>query len=138
MKEQLRRLVSAASLSGAFSTDLGASASTSWQHRNLFGNAEQLTLTAGVTQIDGTRAGQTGDDSSLSLNDDTLEGSASNQMLSLKWKRKGQVIANGEMMIQISDTKAYVLLLSDPADEGNQASLSCTAVSFADNAGAKP
>src|SRR5581483_3675721 len=32
------------SLSANYSTDLGASASVSWQHHNLFGNAEQLNL----------------------------------------------------------------------------------------------
>lgn len=41
------------SLGMAYSTDLGGSFSTAWQHRNLFGNAEQLNLTAGVTQLGG-------------------------------------------------------------------------------------
>lgn len=43
----------AVNFSGAYSTDLGASVSTSWLNRNLLGNAEQLSLTAGVTQIGG-------------------------------------------------------------------------------------
>lgn len=43
----------ATSLGGAYSTDLGGSVSTSWQHRNLFGNAEQLNLSVAVTQIGG-------------------------------------------------------------------------------------
>ncbi len=43
----------AASLGAAWSTDLGGSLSTTWQHRNLSGNAEQLNLTAGVTQLGG-------------------------------------------------------------------------------------
>lgn len=41
------------SLGAAFSTDVGGSMSTTWQHRNLFGNAEQLNLTLGVTQLGG-------------------------------------------------------------------------------------
>lgn len=32
-----------------YSTDFGPGASVAWQHRNLFGNAEQLNLTAGFT-----------------------------------------------------------------------------------------
>ena len=42
-----------ANVGAAYSTDLGGSLSTSWQHRNLLGNAEQLNLTVGVTQIGG-------------------------------------------------------------------------------------
>ncbi|HEY0281234.1 MAG TPA: POTRA domain-containing protein, partial [Rhizomicrobium sp.] len=36
----------AVTLAGTYSTDLGISFSTTWSHRNLFGNAEQLNLTA--------------------------------------------------------------------------------------------
>jgi translocation and assembly module TamA len=39
----------AVSFSAAYATDLGASFSTSWKNRNLLGNAEQLTLTAGFS-----------------------------------------------------------------------------------------
>ncbi len=38
----------------AYSTDLGGSAGFTWAHRNLFGNAEQLTLAASVTGLGGT------------------------------------------------------------------------------------
>jgi translocation and assembly module TamA len=38
----------------AYSTDLGGSAGVTWTHRNLFGNAEQLTLAAAVTGLGGT------------------------------------------------------------------------------------
>lgn len=38
----------------AYSTDLGGSAGITWQHRNLFGNAEQLNLSAAVTGLGGT------------------------------------------------------------------------------------
>jgi translocation and assembly module TamA len=39
----------AVTISGNYSTDLGVSLSTTWSHRNLFGNAEQLNLTAAGT-----------------------------------------------------------------------------------------
>jgi translocation and assembly module TamA len=42
------------SLSAAWSTDLGGNASAVWTHRNLFGNAEQLTLSATTTNLGGT------------------------------------------------------------------------------------
>ncbi len=48
--ERRRRAVS---LDAAYSTDLGVSFSASWQHRNLFGNGEQLHLTTGVTDLGG-------------------------------------------------------------------------------------
>jgi translocation and assembly module TamA len=38
----------------AYSTDLGASAGATWSHRNLFGNAEQLNLTASIDGLGGT------------------------------------------------------------------------------------
>jgi translocation and assembly module TamA len=37
----------------AYSTDLGASVSVSWSHRNLFGDAEQLNLKGGITGLGG-------------------------------------------------------------------------------------
>jgi len=50
VKERPRR---AANLNAAYSTDLGGSFAVLWQHRNLLGRAEQLNLTAGMTQIGG-------------------------------------------------------------------------------------
>ena len=44
----------AVGITGAFSTDLGASAKVSWSDRNLFGNAEQLNLSAAATGLGGT------------------------------------------------------------------------------------
>jgi len=38
----------------AYSTDLGGSAGATWSHHDLFGNAEQLNLTAEVTGLGGT------------------------------------------------------------------------------------
>jgi translocation and assembly module TamA len=43
------RKLHAVSLSAAYSTDLGASASASWQDRNLLGNAERLELSLGFS-----------------------------------------------------------------------------------------
>ena len=45
------RPLRAVTLSGAYSTDLGISLSASWTHRNLFGNAEQLILSAAGTGL---------------------------------------------------------------------------------------
>jgi translocation and assembly module TamA len=53
------RTLRAGSISAAYSTDLGVNLSTSWQHRNLFGNAEQLTLNAG-TEYGGTSENRPG------------------------------------------------------------------------------
>jgi translocation and assembly module TamA len=41
-------------VTGAFSTDLGGSLTTTWSHRNLFGNAEQLNLSAAATGLGGS------------------------------------------------------------------------------------
>ena len=41
----------AVTVAGNYSTDLGISLSTTWSHRNLFGNAEQLNLTAAGTGL---------------------------------------------------------------------------------------
>jgi translocation and assembly module TamA len=38
----------------AYSTDLGGSAGVTWSHHDLFGNAEQLNLTADITGLGGT------------------------------------------------------------------------------------
>jgi translocation and assembly module TamA len=43
-------------LSAAYSTDLGASVGAKWSHRNLFGNAEQLNLSASLINLGGTAA----------------------------------------------------------------------------------
>jgi translocation and assembly module TamA len=41
----------AVTIAGTYSTDLGISLSTTWSHRNLFGSAEQLNLTAAGTGL---------------------------------------------------------------------------------------
>jgi translocation and assembly module TamA len=50
----------AVNLSGDYSTDLGFSVSVSWLHRNLFGNAEQLNLSAAATGLGGSATGALG------------------------------------------------------------------------------
>lgn len=50
---QERKMRSVA-LSAAYSTDLGISLSASWSHRNLFGNAEQLNLSAAGNGLGGS------------------------------------------------------------------------------------
>ncbi len=47
----------AVTIAGTYSTDLGISLSTTWSHRNLFGNAEQLNLTAAGTGLGNADAG---------------------------------------------------------------------------------
>jgi translocation and assembly module TamA len=51
----------------AYSTDLGGSAGLTWTHRNLFGNAEQLTLAASVTGLGGTAVTGVGYNASATL-----------------------------------------------------------------------
>ena len=51
VQERPRRVLG---LSTAYSTDLGASVGTTWSHRNLFGKAEQLNLSASVINLGGT------------------------------------------------------------------------------------
>jgi translocation and assembly module TamA len=44
-------------LAGTYSTDIGITLSTTWSHRNLFGNAEQLNLTAAGTGLGSASTG---------------------------------------------------------------------------------
>ncbi|HEU4924802.1 MAG TPA: BamA/TamA family outer membrane protein [Burkholderiales bacterium] len=53
VQERPRR---ALGLSAAYSTDLGGSLGASWSHRNLFGKAEQLNLSASLINLGGTAA----------------------------------------------------------------------------------
>ena len=47
----------AVTLTGTYSTDLGVSLGATWSHRNLFGNAEQLNLSAAGTGLGTSTAG---------------------------------------------------------------------------------
>jgi translocation and assembly module TamA len=49
----VERPLHAVNLGAAYATDVGGNLSGSWLHRNLFGNAEQLNLTAALTQLGG-------------------------------------------------------------------------------------
>ena len=51
VSERARRSVT---VNVSYSTDLGASAGLTWGYRNVFGNAEQLNLTAGLTGLGGS------------------------------------------------------------------------------------
>ena len=51
VSERTRRAVT---LGALYSTDQGASLNAAWTHRNLFGNAEQLTVSAAITQLGGS------------------------------------------------------------------------------------
>ena len=50
----------AVNFSGAYSTDLGVTLSAGWSHRNLFGNGEQLNLSAAETGLGGDATGGLG------------------------------------------------------------------------------
>ena len=54
-------------INAAYSTDLGASAGVTWEHRDLFGNAERLKLGAAVTQLGGSATRGTGYDVTAAL-----------------------------------------------------------------------
>ena len=57
VKERPRHVVN---FGAAFATDQGGSLSASWEDRNVFGNAEKLVLSAGLTQLGGTASRQPG------------------------------------------------------------------------------
>lgn len=54
-------------LGASFSTDEGGSLTAAWMHRNLFGNAEQLTISSAVTQLGGTANRQFGYNAGVAL-----------------------------------------------------------------------
>ena len=58
--EVQERPLHAVNLGGAYSTDLGISLSASWTHRNLFGNAEQLIISAAGTGLWGNATDDVG------------------------------------------------------------------------------
>jgi translocation and assembly module TamA len=61
------RLRHAVAVSSAFSTDLGGSAEVKWTDRNLFGNAEQLDVTASLINLGGSATTGIGYDTSVKL-----------------------------------------------------------------------
>jgi translocation and assembly module TamA len=61
VRERARHAIS---VSAAYSSDLGGSAGVSWTDRNVFGNADQLTLAASVIDLGGSDTTGTGYDTS--------------------------------------------------------------------------
>jgi translocation and assembly module TamA len=61
IRERLRHLIT---VSAAYSSDLGGSGGSTWTDRNLFGNADQLSLTASVINLGGSDTTGTGYDTS--------------------------------------------------------------------------
>ena len=62
IRERLRHAIS---LAAAFSSDLGGSGGATWTDRNLFGNAEQLSLSANIINLGGSDTTGTGYDTSV-------------------------------------------------------------------------
>jgi translocation and assembly module TamA len=88
------------SLSAAYSTDLGGSLSANWTHHNLFGNGEQLSLTAAATELGGLAAVQPGY---------TLEA----RLTFPDWLRRGQTLtldalAERQYLIAYNQTAAVL------------------------------
>ena len=121
----------------AYSTDLGGSAGLTWTHRNLFGRAEQLALSASVTGLGGsadkgigylTKAAFTKPDyyhrdQQLELDlsaikqdlisyDQTAEiaGATLSRKLSRRWTASIGVSATEETILQEGVTRDYTLL----------------------------
>ena len=62
IRERLRHLIT---VSAAYSSDLGGSGGSTWTDRNLFGNADQLSLTASVMNLGGSDTTGIGYDTSV-------------------------------------------------------------------------
>src|ERR1700722_4238647 len=62
LRERLRHSIN---LSAAYSSDLGGSGGVSWPVRNVFGNAEQLSVAANLTNLGGSDTTGTGYDTSV-------------------------------------------------------------------------
>ena len=134
VQERLRRAVG---LTAAYSTDLGGSARATWSHRNLFGNAEQLNLSAGITGLGGRATTGLGynltaqyikpdflvRDQSLEFNvgairqkldaydqDALTAGVLLNRKFSDVWSASVGLAAERERIVQDSVTRDYTLL----------------------------
>ncbi len=62
LRERLRHAIT---VNAAYSSDLGGSGGVTWTDRNVFGNAEQLTVAASLTNLGGSDTTGTGYDSSV-------------------------------------------------------------------------
>jgi translocation and assembly module TamA len=124
-------------ITGAFSTDLGGSLTATWSDRNLFGNAEQLNLSAGGTGVGGSAVKGIGYDISAQFlkpdffqRDQTLElnatalkqdlqaydqrafilGAALRRKLSPEWTLSVGVTGEQENIVQQGVSRDYTLL----------------------------
>jgi translocation and assembly module TamA len=120
-----------------YSTDLGGSAGVTWTHRDLFGGAEQLNLTAAVTGLGGSADKGIGYEAKAQFlkpdyyrRDQTLEldltalkqdltsynqtaeiaGASLTRKLSPQWTATAGVTATEETILQENVTRNYVLL----------------------------
>lgn len=134
VQERLRRAVGA---TAAYSTDLGGSVGATWSHRNLFGNAEKLNLSASVTGAGGRATNGLGynltaqfikpefraRDQSLELNlgaikqkldaydqDAVTAGVALNRKLSDLWSGSVGLSGQDERIVQQTVPRDYTLL----------------------------
>ena len=117
-----------------YSTDLGGSAGVTWSHRDLFGNAEQLNVTAAITGAGGTADSGIGYDAKVQFlkpdyyhRDQTLEldleglkqnldsydqtaliaGPVLTRKLSKEWSASVGLTATQERIIQEGTTRDY-------------------------------
>ncbi len=131
------RKLHAVSLDAAFSTDLGGSLGVTWTHRNLFGNAEQLNLSAAVNGLGGSASKGLGylakaqllkpdyyrrdqtlelDLTALKQNLDTYDqtaviaGAVISRKLSKRWTASLGLTATQESILQEGVTRDYTLL----------------------------
>lgn len=96
-------------ITAAWSTDLGGSFTLTWSHRNLFGNAEQLNLSAAATGLGGTAVTGLGYDISAQFlkpdflrRDQTLEFDAIALKQNLQAYDQRAVIVGGSVRRKIS------------------------------------
>ncbi len=131
------RKLHAVSFDAAFSTDLGGSLGVTWSHRNLFGNAERLNLTAAATGLGGSASRGLGYTARAQLikpdyyhRDQTLEldlsaikqnldsydqtaeiaGALLTRKLSRRWSVSAGVTATEESILQEGTRRSYTLL----------------------------
>lgn len=127
----------AVTLDAAFSTDLGGSLGVTWSHRNLFGNAEQLNLSATADGLGGSASKGLGYLAKVQFikpdyyhRDQTLEldltalkqslysydqtaataGATLSRKLSRRWSVAAGVTATQERILQEGTTRNYTLL----------------------------
>ncbi len=96
-------------ITGTYSTDLGASLKGTWSHRNLFGNAEQLNLSAAAGGLGGSAVNGLGYDASAQFlkpdflqRDQTLELNAEALKQDLDAYNQRAVILGGALRRKLS------------------------------------